>query len=146
MLQGMLVHVVLLTAHLEPSAFVSVAKYSKILSGPLKSRMRFSYLKKVLCLVASGKSCQDCDTPTTMGCELSMCCRIAQQLWVSLRLLIADCIPFLLGVLWRLRLPWLCLCSQLQLPKLLAKATVLTSAYSTQMHRVRESNSSGSLL
>ena len=59
-------------SHLEPSSFVSVAKYSKILSGPLRSRMRFSYLKNVLCLVESGKSCQDCSRQTTACCKGSI--------------------------------------------------------------------------
>ena len=45
---------------LAPSASLSVAKYSKILSGPLRSRIRFSYLKNVFCLVDSGRNCQDC--------------------------------------------------------------------------------------
>jgi hypothetical protein len=47
---------------LEPSSFVSVAKYSKILSGPLRSLIRFSYLKNVRCLVDNGRICQDCST------------------------------------------------------------------------------------
>lgn len=46
--------------NLEPSSLVSVAKYSKTLSGPLRSRIRFSYLKKVLCRVDRGKICHDC--------------------------------------------------------------------------------------
>lgn len=70
----------MLGACLEPSSFVSVAKYSKILSGPLRSRMRFSYLKKVLCLVDSGKSCQDCNTSRRVMCNVRMCCRTAQRL------------------------------------------------------------------
>ena len=58
------------------SPFCSVAKYSKILSGPLRSRIRFSYLKKVRCLVDNGRICHDC---RATGCQ---CC-LAAALAVS---------------------------------------------------------------
>ena len=87
-------------ANLEPSSFVSVAKYSNILSGPLRSRMRFSYLKNVLCLVESGKSCQDCSRQATACCKSSISAK-------CLTLCGASSTPFLPDVWWRLRLPLL---------------------------------------
>lgn len=68
-------------ADLEPSSFVSVAKYSKILSGPLRSRMRFSYLKNVLCLEESGKSCQDCSRHTMACCQSSIAAVFFDTVW-----------------------------------------------------------------
>ena len=102
--------------YLVPSAFVSVAKYSKTLSGPLRSRIRFSYLKNVLCLVERGRSCQDCSMQTHLALQ-------DKSLTQPCSMELTSCIPLLQDVL--LLLHQLSLCrSRLQLlpVQLLAKA------------------------